>query len=82
LPAWAIAMTFAFLDFIHYSEWTRHGWFIVKHKTQSQRLARRLTAQRQEAWRLMLAERHRWYAGDLRGHYGPPHDYRALSGPN
>jgi RNA-directed DNA polymerase len=78
--------TFAFLGFTHYCGWTRDGRFIVKHKTQSRRLTRKLTALRQEAWRLMhapLAEQHRWYASVLRGHYGyygMPHNYRALSG--
>jgi RNA-directed DNA polymerase len=66
--------------------WTRDGRFIVKHKTQSNRLTRKLTALRQEAWRLMhrpLAEQHRWYASVLRGHYGyfgMPHNWRALNG--
>jgi hypothetical protein len=41
--------TFAFLGFTHYCGWTRDGRFIVKHKTQSQRLTRKLTALRQEA---------------------------------
>jgi RNA-directed DNA polymerase len=78
--------TFAFLGFTHYCGWTRDGRFIVKHKTQSKRLTRKLTALRQEAWKLMhrpLAEQHRWYASVLRGHYGyygMPHNYRALSG--
>ena len=78
--------TFAFLGFTHYCGWTRDGRFIVKHKTQSQRLTRKLTALRQEAWRLMhapLAEQHRWYASILRGHYGYfglPHNWRALNG--
>ncbi|MGH7735018.1 MAG: group II intron reverse transcriptase/maturase, partial [Gemmatimonadales bacterium] len=55
--------TFAFLGFTHYCGWTRDGRFIVKHKTQSKRLSRKLTALRQEAWRLMhtpLVEQHRW----------------------
>ncbi len=78
--------TFAFLGFTHYCGWTRDGRFIVKHKTQSKRLTRKLMVLRQEAWRLMhapLAEQHRWYASILRGHYGyygMPHNYRALSG--
>jgi RNA-directed DNA polymerase len=65
--------TFAFLGFTHYCGWTRDGRFIVKHKTQSQRLTRKLTALRREAWWLMhapLAEQHRWYSSILRGHYG------------
>ena len=78
--------TFAFLGFTHYCGWTRDGRFIVKHKTQSNRLTRKLTAVRQEAWRLMhapLAEQHRWYASILRGHYGyfgMPHNWRSLDG--
>jgi RNA-directed DNA polymerase len=80
------AETFAFLGFTHYCGWTRDGRFIVKHKTQSKRLTRKLMALRQDAWRLMhapLAEQHRWYASVLRGHYGyygMPHNYPALSG--
>ncbi|WP_158044788.1 group II intron reverse transcriptase/maturase [Skermanella pratensis] len=78
--------TFAFLGFTHYCGWTRDGRFMVKHKTQSRRLTRKLKALRQEAWRLMhapLAEQHRWYASVLLGHYGyygRPHNYPALSG--
>src|SRR5262245_15286771 len=45
--------TFAFLGFTHYCGWTRDGRFIVKLKTQSKRLTRKLKALRQEAWRLM-----------------------------
>lgn len=78
--------TFAFLGFTHYCGWTRDGRFIVKLKTQSSRLTRKLTALRQEAWRLMhrpLTEQHRWYASVLRGHYGyfgVPHNWRSLNG--
>ena len=78
--------TFAFLGFTHYCGWTRDGRFIVKHKTQSKRLTRKLKALRQEAWRQMhapLAEQHRWYASVLRGHYGyfgMPHNWRSLNG--
>lgn len=43
--------TFAFLGFTHYCGWTRDGRFIVKHKTQSQRLTRKLKALRPEARR-------------------------------
>lgn len=77
--------TFAFLGFTHYCGWTRDGRFIVKRKTQSKRLTRKLKALRQQAWRHMhkpLAEQHRWYASILRGHYGYyglPHNFRALS---
>jgi RNA-directed DNA polymerase len=78
--------TFAFLGFIHYCGWTRDGRFIVKHKTQSKRLTRKLKALREEAWRLMhapLATQYRWYSSVLLGHYGyygRPHNYRALNG--
>src|SRR5215467_14723221 len=77
--------TFAFLGFTHYCGWTRDGRFIVKHKTQSKRLTRKLTVLRQEAWRHMhapMAEQQRWYASILRGHYayyGLPNNSRALS---
>jgi RNA-directed DNA polymerase len=78
--------TFAFLGFTHYCGWTRDGRFIVKHKTQSKRLTRKLKALRQEAWRLMhtpLAEQHRWYSSVLSGHYGYfglPHNWQSLDG--
>ncbi len=78
--------TFAFLGFTHYCGWTRDGRFIVKHKTQSNRLSRKLTALRQEARRRMhtpLAEQHIWYSSVLRGHYGYfglPHNWRSLHG--
>jgi RNA-directed DNA polymerase len=78
--------TFAFLGFTHYCGWTRDGRFIVKHKTQSKRLSRKLTALRQEARRRMhtpLAEQHLWYSSVLRGHYGYfglPHNWRSLNG--
>jgi hypothetical protein len=74
------------IGFTHYCGWTRDGKFIVKHKTQSKRLTRKLKALRQEAWRLMhasLAEQHRWYSSILRGHYayfGLPHNWRSLNG--
>ncbi|MGY3617022.1 reverse transcriptase domain-containing protein [Bradyrhizobium sp. USDA 10063] len=65
--------TFAFLGFTHYCGRTRDGRFIVKHKTEGKRLTRKLTALRQDAWRLMhapLATQHGWFAAVLRGHYG------------
>ena len=77
--------TFAFLGFTHYCGWTRDGRFILKRKTQSSRLMRKLKALRQEAWNLMhapLAAQHRWYARVLRGHYGyfgVPHNWPALN---
>ena len=78
--------TFAFLGFTHYCGRTRDGRFIVKHKTQSNRLTRKLKEVRQEAWRRMhtpMAEQHRWFASVLRGHYGyfgMPHNWPALNG--
>ena len=77
--------TFAFLGFTHYCGWTRDGRFIVKRKTQRQRLTRKLKALRQEARRHMhatLVEQHRWYSSILRGHYGyygVSHNFPALS---
>jgi len=76
--------TFAFLGFTHYCGWTRDGRFIVKLKTQSNRLTRKLKAMRQEAWRLMhapLTVQHRWYTSVLLGHYGyygRPQNFPAL----
>lgn len=78
--------TFAFLGFTHYCGWTRDRRFLVKHKTQSRRLTRKLHELRQEAWQRMhepLVAQHRWYASVLRGHYayyGMPHNFRALAG--
>jgi group II intron reverse transcriptase/maturase len=77
--------TFAFLGFTHYCGWTRDGRYIVKHKTQSRRLTRKLHEVREEAWRRMhepIADQHCWYASVLRGHYayyGLPHNFRALA---
>ena len=78
--------TLAFLGFTRSYGWTRDGRFMVKHKTQSRRLTRKLKALRQEAWRLIhvpLAAQHRWYVSVWPGHYGyygRPHTYPALSG--
>lgn len=78
--------TFAFLGFTHYCGWTRDGRFIVKHKTQSKRITRKLNELRRDAWRRMhdsLTDQHRWYVSVLRGHvayYGMPHNWRALAG--
>lgn len=78
--------TFAFLGFTHYCGWTRDGRFIVKHKTQSKRVTRKLNELRSGAWRRMhdsLADQHRWYVSVLRGHcgyYGMPHNWQALAG--
>jgi len=64
--------TFNFLGFTHYCSQSREGRFVVKRKTQSKRLARKLTAVREEAWRRMhrpVAEQHQWLSQVLRGHY-------------
>jgi len=75
----------AFLGFTQYCGQTRDGRFIVKHKTEGKRLTRKLTALRQDAWRLMresLTTQHEWFAAVLRGHYGyygGPHNHPALN---
>jgi len=76
--------TFAFFDFTHCYGWTRAARFIVKLKTQSKRLTRKVKALRQEAWRLMhvpLSVQHRWYTSVLLGYYGyygRPQNFPAL----
>jgi hypothetical protein len=76
--------TFAFLGLTHYCGWTRDGRFLVKRKTQGQRLTRKLVALRQEARRRMhtpVAVQHRWLRQVLRGHYayyGLRGNYRSL----
>ncbi len=50
--------TFAFLGFIHYCGWTRDGRFIVKRKTQSERLTRKLKALRRGG--VASDAKHRW----------------------
>jgi group II intron reverse transcriptase/maturase len=77
--------TFAFLGFTLYCGKTRDGRFIVKPKTQSKRMARKLTELRVEAHRRMHAPvplQHRWLSSVLRGHdayYGVQSNFRALS---
>lgn len=76
--------TFAFLGFTHYCGWTRDERFVVKRKTQSQRLTRKLTTLRQEARRRMhtpVADQLRWLTQVLRGHYayyGVRNNHRSL----
>jgi len=78
--------TFAFLGFTHYCGWTRDGRFVVKRKTQSKRMTRKLKELRVEARRQMhapVAAQHKWISSVLRGHYayfGLPSNHRALSG--
>jgi len=77
--------TFAFLGFTHYCGWSRDGRFVLKHKTQSKRLARKLRELRIEARRRMhtpVAMQHQWLNRVLRGHYayyGLPCNGRSLS---
>jgi group II intron reverse transcriptase/maturase len=76
--------TFSFLGFTHYCGWTRDGRFMMKCKTQRERLVSKLKALRAEAWPLMHASleiQHRWLCRVLHGHfayYGRPHNLRAL----
>jgi len=78
--------TFAFLGFTHYCGWTRDGRFVVKRKTQSKRMTRKLEELRVEARRRMhapVAAQHKWVSSVLRGHYayfGLPSNHRSLSG--
>jgi RNA-directed DNA polymerase len=77
--------TFAFLGFTHYCGWSRDGRFVVKRKTQSQRLTRKLRSLRHEARRRMhepVAIQHRWLCQVVRGHYryyGLPSNFRSLN---
>lgn len=76
--------TFAFLGFTHYCGWTRDGRFMMKCKTQRERLMGKLKALRSEVWRMMhvpLAEQYKRLSRVLQGHYayyGRPHNIRAL----
>ena len=76
--------TFAFLGFTHYCAWTRDGRFIVKRKTQRQRVTVKLKTLNDEAKRRRhepVHDQHRWLSQVLRGHYayfGLPSNFRAL----
>lgn len=78
--------TFAFLGFTHYCGWTRDGRFVVKRKTQGQRLTGKLKLLKQEARRRMyapVADQHRWLSAVLRGHYayyGLPSNFASIAG--
>ncbi|MFQ5668766.1 MAG: group II intron reverse transcriptase/maturase, partial [Candidatus Binatia bacterium] len=78
--------TFAFLGFTHYCGWARDGRFVVKRKTQSQRLTRKLKSLGREARRRMhtpVAIQQQWLCQVLRGHYayyGLPSNFRSLNG--
>lgn len=68
---WRRPEIFALLGFTHSCRRTRGGRFIVKRKTEGKRLTRKLTALRQDPWRLMhesLATQHEWFAAVPRGH--------------
>ncbi len=62
------------------------GRFVVKRKTQSQRLAARLKALGVEARRrrhMPVSDQHQWLCHPLCGHYayyGLPSNFRSLSG--
>ena len=77
--------TFAFLGFTHYAGWTRDGRFIVKRKTQRQRVTVKLKALNEEAKRRRhepVRDQHRWMCQVLRGHFvyfGLPSNFRALT---
>ena len=77
--------TFDFLGFTHYCGWTRDGRFLVKRKTQSKRMTRKLKELRVKARQRMhapVAMQHQWLCSALRGHYayyGLPCNFRSLS---
>ena len=77
--------TFAFLGFTHYAGWTRDGRFIVKRKTQRQRVTGKLQTLNEEAKRRRhepVRDQHRWLCQVLRGHFayfGLPSNFRALA---
>jgi group II intron reverse transcriptase/maturase len=77
--------TFDFLGFTHYCGWTRDGRFVVKRKTQSKRVTRKLQELRVTAKRLMhtpMAVQHQWLCSVLRGHYayyGLPSNFRSMN---
>ena len=64
----------------HYCSKTRNGKFVVKRKTQTKRLVRKLKAIREDMLDRMHTQ-HRWLRRVLRGHYqyyGVIFNYRAL----
>jgi RNA-directed DNA polymerase len=64
--------TFAFLGFTHYCATNRTGLFLVKRKTQSKRLSRKLKELREQAFKRMhwsLKEQQQWLTRVLNGHY-------------
>ena len=64
--------TLDFLGFTHYCARKRDGSFVVKRKTQSQRMTRKLKELRGQARARMhapVALQHKWLCSVLRGHY-------------
>ncbi len=81
--------TFRFLGFTHYCAWSQEGRFVVKRRTDRQRLTRKLKELRSEARRRMhtpIVVQYRWLCSVLRGHFayfGLPSNWdrlNALSG--
>ncbi len=77
--------TFSFLGFTHYCAESRDGRFVLKRKTQRERMIRKLKELRIEARRRMhqpVGEQWKWFSAVLRGHYayyGLTGNSRALS---
>jgi len=77
--------TFDFLGFTHYCSTTRTGHYMVKRKTQSKRLNRKLTEVRDEAHKRMhmpVKVQHAWLRSVLAGHYryyGVQGNYQSLA---
>jgi group II intron reverse transcriptase/maturase len=64
--------TFKFLGFTHYCAWSRDGRFVVKRRTDHQRLTRKLKELRLEARRRMhtpIVLQYQWLCSVLRGHF-------------
>ena len=76
--------TFDFLGFTHYCDKSLNGRFIVRRKTQSKRMIRKLKQHRIEMRRRMhspVKDQWRWLSSVLRGHYayyGLTGNYRAM----
>jgi RNA-directed DNA polymerase len=65
--------TFNFLGFTHYCGATRSGKFMVKRKTQTTRMVRKLKelrADMRKRWHERVPEQYTWLSQVLRGHYG------------
>jgi hypothetical protein len=76
--------TFNFLGFTHYCGESRDGRFVVKRKTQRQRMIRKLRELRRETRKRMhdpVSQQQHWLSSVLRGHYayyGITGNFRAL----